>query len=188
MKHYSLYLPILPVHHPNKNLSTLAPSSPVLKTLYTTIRKQHEEKKLPKKRCHMKQRKDQNQSYPRSSLSHWICLRERKNPTLLTVKPTVYQRSRNQQIVLTLPVQCNDNSRIALCLLPRTTTFKKEPVQWTDLGSDDTWYSSVHCSLIFHVLLFHPKALSSLYPYFWILEDFHKVYKLFVPSTCQNNT
>lgn len=42
MKHYILYLSILPVHHPNKTLSTLDPPLPVLETLYVTLRKEQE--------------------------------------------------------------------------------------------------------------------------------------------------
>ena len=66
MKQYSLCLPILPMHHPNKNPATLARSSPVLNTLQDCEKqwKQHKDKKLSPKHHHTKQRKDQKQRYP----------------------------------------------------------------------------------------------------------------------------
>lgn len=84
-------IPILPVHHPNKNLSTLFPPSLVPNTLHTTLRNQQEKKKLAKTITQSREiAKRKAVTVPLN-----ISVKEKK-ATLLTVKPAVYQGFRNQ--------------------------------------------------------------------------------------------
>lgn len=102
-----MYIPILPVHHPQKPFYAF---SFIICPEDIPVRNQHEKKKLPKKHHHTKQRKYQNESYP----CHTEHLCERKQSK--TVKTANCKTSSVSEIKKPadssrLLIQCNGKSK-----------------------------------------------------------------------------